>query len=270
MNCNPIIDVSRTETARIYLGVFNTFNARSQTFDVTAWQEKLGEGVLSINLLRPGDAIPYEVSDVAVNGTLVTWTFNETDTERSGYAKVFLVYVGEDFREASQDIVAYIADNSGPSSDTPPAPIENWYTKMLEASAAAQTAAQSAEASAEKAKTATQMFPKGGTKGQVLTKLSSEDFQADWQNPTGGSLPAGGAAGQYLRKNSSSEGDAAWATLPVYDGSYEVTPLVNADTIMQTRGTYLDRDVVLRAIPYQEVSNLSGGKTATIGGNENG
>lgn len=82
----------------------------------------------------------------------------------------------------------------------------------------------------------------------------------------GGGLPSGGTAGQYLVKQSSAAGDAAWADLPLYEGSYEVTPLVGADTIMQTQGTYLDRDVVLKAIPYTETTNLSGGKTATIGG----
>lgn len=83
---------------------------------------------------------------------------------------------------------------------------------------------------------------------------------------TTGGLPAGGKTGQYLVKRSDADQDAGWRDLPLYDGSYEVTPLVNADTIMRSSGTYLNRDVVLKAIPYQEVSNESGGKTATIGG----
>lgn len=82
----------------------------------------------------------------------------------------------------------------------------------------------------------------------------------------GGSLPSGGTAGQVLMKTSAADGDAAWQSLPVYAGVYDVTPLVAAETNMHTAGTYLDRDVVVREIPYAEASNPSGGTTVTIGG----
>lgn len=81
-----------------------------------------------------------------------------------------------------------------------------------------------------------------------------------------GSLPPGGTDGQYLVKDSTAEGGARWADLPAYSGVWSVTPLVNTQTTLETAQTYLDRDIVVEAIPYAEVSNISGGMTATIGG----
>lgn len=81
-----------------------------------------------------------------------------------------------------------------------------------------------------------------------------------------GGIPPGGTEGQYLVKNSNLDGDAGWKDLPVYDGVYEITPMVDAQTVMQTQQRYLDRNVVVKEVPYQEVGNLSGGKTVTIGG----
>ena len=82
-------------------------------------------------------------------------------------------------------------------------------------------------------------------------------------------LPPGGTDGQWLVKDSTAEGGARWADLPVFEptaGAWSVTPLVEAETTLHTAGNYLDRDIVVEAIPYAEVSNISGGMTATIGG----
>lgn len=59
-------------------------------------------------------------------------------------------------------------------------------------------------------------LPDGGSTGQVLTKASSADQDATWQDiPDAGSgLPAGGTTGQYLVKDSSADGDAGWQDLP--------------------------------------------------------
>lgn len=148
MECNPIIDVSNVGSVHIYLGVFDTFNARVQQFDLTAWQQRLGEGVFSVNLLRPGDTVPYAVAKVSIDDATATWTFDATDTAFSGYGKVFLSYAGDGFLEKTVDITVYIAKNCGPAGDTPPDPLENWYSRMLGAAARAQDAARRAEVAA--------------------------------------------------------------------------------------------------------------------------
>lgn len=50
----------------------------------------------------------------------------------------------------------------------------------------ADDASQSAQQAQEEAKKVLDIIPVGGTKGQVLTKLSNEDKDYNWQDPTGG------------------------------------------------------------------------------------
>ena len=50
-----------------------------------------------------------------------------------------------------------------------------------------------------------------------------------------------------------------------YEGEYEVTPTVEGLTL-DTRDKYMTDDVKIRAIPFYEVSNQSGGNTVYIAG----
>lgn len=50
-----------------------------------------------------------------------------------------------------------------------------------------------------------------------------------------------------------------------YDGVYEVTPSAHADLELQTERKMMRENVLVNKIPYAEVSNQSGGLTATIG-----
>jgi len=50
-----------------------------------------------------------------------------------------------------------------------------------------------------------------------------------------------------------------------YSGSYEAIPRVTAQSL-PTQDRWLDRDVVIQAIPYHEVENTERGNTAIIGG----
>ena len=50
-----------------------------------------------------------------------------------------------------------------------------------------------------------------------------------------------------------------------YDGPYDVIPMPNTAQILPTAGLAMTTDVNIHEIPYSEVSNLSGGITATIG-----
>lgn len=111
-------------------------------------------------------------------------------------------------------------------------------------------------------------FPAGEGAG---TDAGVEDEAGgNWYMPgafaEGSGLPPGGVAGQVLMKVSSADYDAAWTDLPAFAGNYDVTPLVGAQTTLSTQQCYLDRNIVVQAIPYAEVSNIKGGKTATIGG----
>lgn len=50
-----------------------------------------------------------------------------------------------------------------------------------------------------------------------------------------------------------------------YDGEYEVTPLVNKETTLQTANKTMGRNVVVKRVPYFETSNDSDGETVYIG-----
>ena len=58
--------------------------------------------------------------------------------------------------------------------------------------------------------------------------------------------------------------DANTADYEVYEGSYKVTPSVSSQTL-DTSNKLMQSDVTVEKIPYAEVTNNSGGKTASIG-----
>lgn len=49
-----------------------------------------------------------------------------------------------------------------------------------------------------------------------------------------------------------------------YSGDYKVTPTIE-NQILKTKDKLMVNDFTVNAIPYSEVSNLAGGKTAAIG-----
>lgn len=50
-----------------------------------------------------------------------------------------------------------------------------------------------------------------------------------------------------------------------YTGEYEVTPKAFQSQELKTKGLVLNDNIVVKEIPYAEVSNLGGGFTVTIG-----
>ena len=49
-----------------------------------------------------------------------------------------------------------------------------------------------------------------------------------------------------------------------YEGDYEVIPSVEAQ-VLETNQKFMDDDVIVRKIPFYEVTNTTGGTTITIG-----
>ena len=68
----------------------------------------------------------------------------------------------------------------------------------------------------------------------------------------------------FLKKNPVPESFSPSGVTP-YSGSYEAIPRVTAQSL-PTQDRWLDRDVVIQAIPYHEVENTERGTTAIIGG----
>ena len=53
--------------------------------------------------------------------------------------------------------------------------------------------------------------------------------------------------------------------IPVYDGTYTVVPLADAQTVLETAEKFLKDNIVVKKIPYYETSNDKGGNTVYIG-----
>ena len=53
--------------------------------------------------------------------------------------------------------------------------------------------------------------------------------------------------------------------VPVYGGTYLITPVAQLDIVLETAGKRMARDVIVKEIPYYETSNPSGGYTVIIG-----
>lgn len=49
-----------------------------------------------------------------------------------------------------------------------------------------------------------------------------------------------------------------------YEGAYEITPKITSQTL-PTKEQTMKEDIVIKSIPYAEVTNLANGKTVTIG-----
>lgn len=54
--------------------------------------------------------------------------------------------------------------------------------------------------------------------------------------------------------------------LEQYEGAIEVIPSVKAEQVLETAFKWNENDITIKKIPYFEVTNKSGGITATIGG----
>lgn len=211
---------------------------------------------------RPGETTVYPAT-ITTDANYAYWIVSDSDTAIAGnYGECVLrYYVGDTLAKSNAWLTSVLASPDGSPVD-PPEPCQGWVDQALQAGEAARDAAERAEASLDK-----QPYPNAETGTWWRWNSETGEYE-DTGEPYdgGGGVPPGGSTGQVLTKSSDTEGDADWADLPTFDGVYEVTPRPFGQTTMLTRRTYLDRDIVVKEIPYQETSNTSGGKTATIGG----
>lgn len=67
----------------------------------------------------------------------------------------------------------------------------------------------------------------------------------------------------YVEEIESIPSSGGGSTVPVYGGPYEVTPSAAAQTL-STAGKQMSRNVGIKAIPYREETNETGGTTVYI------
>lgn len=143
------IDVSRSKTSRINLGIQGENIIEHIIFNISAWIEEFGEGDAYVYAQRKGDENPYPVAlDMDLDAGTATWTLNATDTAVKGKGKAQLVYVvDEDGTEAITDdeikktrvFSTTVQTSLVPASEENPDAYETWlevlggYTARIEA-----------------------------------------------------------------------------------------------------------------------------------------
>ena len=136
-------------------------------FDVSKWVAIYGDGNAELLHRRPGDAAPYPCV-LTRDGDTVTWTITSADTDVVGYGEAELRwYAGETLaKSVIYRTVVRKALDDGAIVD-PPDPADDWLKQLRD-------------------EIATKGMPPGGTAGQVLTKISADDYAAEWSDGSGG------------------------------------------------------------------------------------
>lgn len=124
----------------------------SITFDLKAWIEAYGLGVVTLLVQRHGDTSAYLVPLTIEDGS-TTWLITNTDCAKSGKGAVQLVYTaGEKVKKSP--VFAVTTSSSLDGSDDPPDPYDSWLATLTELTARATTASAESLANAESAQTA--------------------------------------------------------------------------------------------------------------------
>lgn len=125
-------------------------NVTKFEFDFSEWVSKYGNGSFFIKHQRAGDANPYVVPTVSVEGNTATWTISDTDTAVNGIGEAELNYVGEDFHKKSDRFNTFVSMALGPHGSIPD-PEQDWLDQLTELRDESVQAAEAAEGYAEQA-----------------------------------------------------------------------------------------------------------------------
>lgn len=211
-----------TEPQRI-AGVESDENARGLKFKFPKMVDDidLTQMQLRINFMNSrGEKGQYAVTDLKpIEGEedyiTFTWLFNRLVTHYKGLTKFIVCAVKTDgdgtITAEWNTALAQMRVLEGLEVDEPEiSPEEKDVISQLISICqnSADEAAQSAQQAQEEAKKVLDIIPKGGTKGQVLTKQSDEDKDYNWQDPTG--VGGEGQNGATFTPSVSPEGVISW------------------------------------------------------------
>ena len=147
-----MITVKANDISILSLGRQGENLARQVVFDLSAWVEEYGPGVVELIAQRPGDDAPYPVA-VRRDGESMLWDLTAADTAvADGYGRCELRWYVGDILAKSKIWRTWVEPAMDtPSETAPPEPEQGWVDQVLAAGAAAMTAADGAKADAERA-----------------------------------------------------------------------------------------------------------------------
>ncbi len=174
----------------LWLGRTGENNAREIVFDIQRWKDEYGTGIVELLVKRPGENSMYPVA-VEIEGGFVYWVITYSDVEHAGTdGRAELRYYVGDTLVKSNIWVTSISKSLEFPEIVPPEPQQSWVDQVIQAGADAKAAAldakSAAESASESAEKLDKAIPVGGTAGQVLAKLSDNDLDTGWMDPTGG------------------------------------------------------------------------------------
>lgn len=123
------------------IGLVGEKNYRKVHIDVSAILKEQPNSRFELVLQRKGDPMPYPVETRLDNGYLI-WTVSDADVSVPGKAKAEIIVIANDVVAKSQIFDVNVEPSLTPAGD-PPAPIEDWYIRILDASSRAEAAAES-------------------------------------------------------------------------------------------------------------------------------
>lgn len=157
------------KNATIELGFVGENEHRMIRFDSTKLFDEYPDAIVALTVVAPsGEAYPAVTER---DGNFVSWVVTDSDLASDGSGELQLTFI-----EGSAVAKTYRARTKVYKSIEPtgeaPSPVETWLDEAQKALAT---------------------FPRGGSTGQVLTKKSGTDFDAEWKDPQGG----GGGTSNY-------------------------------------------------------------------------
>ena len=198
----------------VNLGKRGENDALTVEFDVTNWLQKWPSADFVIVAKRSEEDTPY-IADTAKNGIILSWNIHAYDTDLQGYGIAQIRAVEGNTLKKSSIFKTFVANSIIAETIEPDQPIPDWIDQTLKdmraIQSAATVAAEQAEISKDRAEelknqtygymiatqdifNSSKVLPAGGNRGQVLGKLSSDDYNVGWINQSGG----GGGSSVYV------------------------------------------------------------------------
>lgn len=129
----------------IPIGIQTESGVESVGFDVKPWLDEFDGLQLSIWPTRPGENAAYPAANVQLEGTVLYWYPNETDTAISGTGKVELLGLTADRRKLSGWCDTMIRPTSLATTQEPPEAARPWVDEVIDAAEEAKKQADRAE-----------------------------------------------------------------------------------------------------------------------------
>lgn len=108
---------------------------RAVIYDISDWITELGNGVVNIAVLRPGEIVPYLASNVSVTDGIITWVLTQTETAVAGEGLCEIRYYptgssGEYTDLAKSKLFRTMVEKSLTTTGEPPLPPTDWLEQI--------------------------------------------------------------------------------------------------------------------------------------------